>query len=108
VKRNNNSQVGTIKQRFRERNNQNRNKDNSNLNNKNSIILKKKTGNMSQEGEGHVDEDVIDDANQVFGPANGTNDDNSSNNDNSSQKEMRIVKCNDNDDDLSNFVNLKS
>jgi hypothetical protein len=91
VKRTDNSQVSTIKQRFRERNKQNKKKDNNNLNNKISKTEKRKMPQDGKEG-GSLDTDAIETAHALYGPKNKEDSNKSSNNNDSSQKKMRIVK----------------
>jgi hypothetical protein len=97
VKRNNNSQSNSIKQRIKEKNKQKQKKDNNNLNNKNSVVLRIKTQNMPQDGSegeagqkmgegGEVDEEVLNAAAKL-----GVLKDDKTN---SSKTETRIVKYN--------------
>jgi hypothetical protein len=69
VKSNSNSQSNSIKERIREKNKQKQKKDNNNLNNKNSIVLRKKTENMPQDGEGKKREGGVGEGGEVDGDA---------------------------------------
>jgi hypothetical protein len=107
VKRNNNSQSNDIKERIRERNKQKQKKDNNNLNNKNSIVLRNKNqkmpdtgGNEGNEGnQGSLGEGGEVNAEALAAAASLKLNVTTTGND-SSQKETRIVKRNDNGDDL--------